>query len=55
MLKGGDINAATVLFRRILKLARNADQIIDLDPSTDAIEDDPKAVAKAIADDSDRE
>ncbi|MDJ0704415.1 MAG: AAA family ATPase [Leptolyngbyaceae cyanobacterium MO_188.B28] len=41
----GDVEEATALFRRVLKLARDADQELDIDPSTDVLDQNPKAVA----------
>ncbi|WP_346294308.1 AAA family ATPase [Sphaerothrix gracilis] len=41
----GKVQEATALFRRILKLARDAGQTVDIDPSTKSFEQDPKAVA----------
>ena len=43
--EAGNVEKAISLFRRVLKLARDADQDLDLDPSTDVLDQNPKAVA----------
>jgi tetratricopeptide (TPR) repeat protein len=41
----GNVQESTALFRRVLKLARDAGQTVDIDPSTEILENDQKAVA----------
>ena len=41
----GEVQEATELFRRVLKLARGVDQQVDIDPSTEILEQAPKATA----------
>ncbi|MEM9906141.1 MAG: peptidase C14, partial [Cyanobacteria bacterium P01_D01_bin.44] len=49
--EAGNVDKAITLFRRVLKITKDANQEIDLNPATeDVMEQDPKAVAKAIAD-----
>lgn len=41
----GEIEAATTIFDRVLKISKEQDRKIDIDPSTDKVEQDAKSVA----------
>ncbi|MDJ0705866.1 MAG: hypothetical protein QNJ46_21575, partial [Leptolyngbyaceae cyanobacterium MO_188.B28] len=43
--EAGNVKEAISLFRRVLKLAKDAEQDLDLDPSTGVLDQNPKAVA----------
>ncbi|WP_187329468.1 WD40 repeat domain-containing protein [Halomicronema hongdechloris] len=51
----GDIRSSIVLLNHLIRISKTAGHTVDLDPSTESIEQDPKAYSNKIAADSEAE